>query len=253
MIFKQSPSWKINPCRVFKDDYISYTRLKTFSQCPRRFELIYLFGYPEKSSKAAEKGSIIHKMFEIVGEKYLGHSVKDIANEYTGNSLLKFYDSAVDIIQPVNSFTRDEMIPFLANFIKICSSCDGFIILDNGKTVDTFIGDYPIKCIINRVDQNAGRRKLVSYKTGNKLYVSDFQLEFYGTVYSLYSQSEEILLEYNFLKDGSAKEWGINKTTFSRVEELIIREAQTIEKTTKFERKKTKLCNYCAVSHLCYS
>jgi len=245
--------WKVEPSRVFKDNYLSYSRLSMFDKCPRQFELIYLCGNPDVSGEAAEKGSVVHKIAELAAENYVGKPTSDIYQDHSSDSLLEYYQEAVRQVEPAHTIRPNTITSLLDNFVDSCDVDSEQVIWKNETVIDTHIGGYPIKCIIDRVDETDMGVKLIDYKTGNKRYVKNLQLEIYGTAYNEEEPGDEIQLEYQFLKDGTAKTWPATNSTFSRTTDTITRKAREIESTTTFLRKKTPLCNYCAVAHLCYS
>jgi len=245
--------WKVEPTRVFKDNYLSYSRLSMFDKCPRQFELIYLCGNSDVSGEAAEKGSIVHKIAELAAEEYVGKPTSEIYHNHSSDSLLDYYKEAVRQVEPAHTINPHTITSLLDNFVDSCDVDEDQLIWKNEIVIDTHIGDYPVKCIIDRVDETDMGFKLIDYKTGNKRYVRNLQLEIYGTAYNEEVPGEEIQLEYQFLKDGTAKTWDATQSTFNQTKNTIIRKAHEIENTRSFSRKKTPLCDYCAVSHLCYS
>jgi len=245
-------AWIVKPEDVFKKNYISFTRLKTFNQCPRKFELIYLCGNPDISGRAAELGSIVHKMAELITGEFLGERTESIYENNSPQKLLDYFDESINEVKPKHYFSSDEVYPYLVNFLNTCSTAKKQKIVDKEVEINTFISDYPVKCIIDRVDTIENNVKLIDYKTGKKQYVDKLQLQIYGTAYHQFNNKKSLTLEYQFLKDGSIRTWDFPEASIIKTKEIVLEKAHEIENTKAFYRKKSPLCNYCAVSSLCY-
>lgn len=58
-LIPKTVGWMIGPAEVFRKEYVSFTRVKTFEKCPRMFELVYLYGFEEAAWSARLPGVLV--------------------------------------------------------------------------------------------------------------------------------------------------------------------------------------------------
>jgi RecB family exonuclease len=119
------------------------------------------------------------------------------------------------------------------------------------KEVNVDIDGYKLKSIIDRCDSNNnGEVKIIDYKTGNKKYVQNIQLEVYALALSQIEQNN-YELEYQFLKTSEAKRWNYTSDLYDKSKRWILNSVDEIESTDYFPPKRSRLCDYCGVSQHC--
>jgi hypothetical protein len=225
--------WVYTPEELFRTEYISFTRLKTFIECPKKFEIIYL----KKEDRNLDlgkrvsivKGKLVHKILELYVKRNLGqfpdclalgkNVVNDILNYYSEAKLriLEECDSEV-----LNRISRKELMGYIQNFMELNFP---------GRLIDRMLGGkcqyipptvyaeryiflnidgYNFKAIIDRIDFYPMAVSIVDYKTGrpNFSYILNQQLEFYSYLLDILLRRSEmklpIYMECQFLKNGKS-------------------------------------------------
>jgi len=242
--------WLCSPEEVFTKEHVSFTRLKLFDQCPRRFELVYLMGTADPVGKPAEVGSVVHRLLELYTGANSGSASKGLRIKAgAAETILENYDSAIAAVQPRHSISRHELLPYCRSFVDL-----------NKGTVQVFawehhcegsIGSRKLKCIVDRIDTDGeGGWTIVDYKTGNPRYAVNEQLNVYG--HALHDgQSRTMKLQYQFLKTGETRSWTFTPSVQRATADWLQRRVERIESARIFPQKRTPLCHYCGVSHFC--
>ena len=239
--------WKIRPEDVFKKEYVSFTRIKTFKTCPRMFELIYLYRFEDKSGRAAQVGTLVHKIVHLYTLHHKGRLSDQIRNSNAVDELLIFYDEAVSATNLTYRIPKSELRPYLTNFV-VLNRKNKFQVQVAEHECDSMIGDYKLKCIIDRID--AGHR-IIDYKTGNPRYAVNYQLNVYA--YALCKGVwNQYQVAFQFLKTGKIRVWNYEVQLHYAIEKWLLQGIQEIENTKVFRRNKSRLCDYCGVSEHCY-
>ena len=229
---------------------MSFTRLKVFDQCPRRFELVYLMGKADPVGKPAEVGSVVHKLLELYTGPHSGPTPKGLRIEAgSAEAILENFDSAIQSVRPRNAIAKSELLPY----------CRAFVDLNKGMLLpfasehhcEASVGSRKLKCIVDRIDvDGAGGWTVVDYKTGNPRYAVNEQLNVYG--YALHDgQSQTMKLQYQFLKTGETRSWHFSPSVQRVTSDWLQGRVERIESTRTFPKKRTPLCNYCGVSSYC--
>jgi ATP-dependent DNA helicase PIF1 len=233
--------WKCTPKEIFQTEYVSFTRINTFKKCPRKFELIYLCGFEDKSSRAAQVGGLVHKILDIGARQKKALETKE---------LLKLYDNAISSINLTFNIPRTELTKYLDNFVNINKKRISQIWITEQECKSN-IADYVLKCIIDRIDRSGESVTLIDYKTGRPKYVSNKQLEVYAFSTLAGKSWSPVQLEFQFLKTGEVRNWSYTRELHSRIEKWLFDSIREIENTESFLRYQSELCEYCSVSRYC--
>jgi len=240
-------TWLVGPDEVFKKEYVSYSRLKAFEKCPRMFELVYLYGFEDKSGRAAQLGTLVHEIIKLYTIKYKDCFIERMKNGASVNDLLVFFNQAASLSNLSFSISMDEVIPYLQSFLFL--NRNNILNVQNAELdhVST-VGEYNLKCIIDRID--AGQI-IVDYKTGNPRYIVRRQLNIYA--YSLNRHRwTPYKLMYQLLKTNEVREWNYTARLHHETEKYLLDSIAIIENTRTFNRIPTGLCKYCGVRDQCY-
>ncbi len=184
---------------------LSPTSISTFIRCPIQFCLRYVWGFqppeePEETIDIRLMGNVIHKVLEDIYRPYLG---KDFPAEHYAH-ILKTIPKSVqaayatetnaDISHGYNYLTLKNTEYYLQRFLKHeqnLAKQNTLRILEVekplSKTISLNIGnetwDIKIKGIADRIDEYAGQKRILDYKTGTvdtaklKAHVSDYKEE----------------------------------------------------------------------------
>ncbi|MDY0287334.1 MAG: PD-(D/E)XK nuclease family protein [Sphaerochaeta sp.] len=241
--------WLIAPEEIFKENYVSYSRLNTFKNCNKHFELAYLCGLPDPPGSAAYHGSVVHKMLELYSKDQVTSNSKQEFASLHVKEIMQYKGKAIeqeDDLYPINEI---DLIAHIRNFIAINKGRDISDILETEQTVLEPVGGYMVKGIIDRIDDGYPKT-IIDYKTGKKQYVSKHQLNLYALAL-LHDTYEPCSLEFQFLKTGETMSWSFTQKEAERTRNWMLDTIATIESKTYFARN-TRLCAWCGVRQYCY-
>lgn len=247
---KPSPSrWQISPEEIFKENYVSYSRLNTFKMCNKHFELAYLCGLPDPPGSAAYHGSVVHKMLELYSKDQVISNSKQEFESLQVKEIMQYKEKAIEEEDNMYPINETDLIANIRNFISINKGRDISDILETEQTVLNSVAGYMVKGIIDRVDSGYPKT-IIDYKTGKKQYVSKHQLNLYALAL-LNDKYEPCSLEFQFLKTGETMSWSFTQKEAERTRTWMLDTITAIESKTYFERN-TRLCNWCGVRKYCY-
>lgn len=240
-----------------KKTKLSVSSIKTFQDCPKK----YWYGYIEKppiEKKAwvhLELGSCLHLALEKFHEFLKDQPLPQ--TEYAG-LMKKCMESAV------KDFNTSILAPEFSNMKAIIQSYLNSIkeeglpnVLWVEKPFEITIGNYFLKGFIDRVDLVApGAYRVVDYKTTkNPAYLDKFQLLVYAMILrEELPDLESISGSYLLLKhDCKTKDWSFSKKDLDDCKEQIVKYGDLIFNEKEWEKKPSKLCDFCDYKDLCLS
>ncbi len=106
----------------------------------------------------------------------------------------------------------------------------------------------------DRVDQEDGKVTIIDYKTGKfrKNRISTFQIDFYELLldraYPDYEIKEKILY---YLSQNKVLRYKADQEKLPKIEEKIVKVAETIKKDREFNPNPNPLCPYCNYREIC--
>ena len=240
-------SWVFSPENVFRENYVSYSRLNTYQTCPKRFELVYLCGIDEPTSKAAYFGSVVHRMLDL--------SIRDQINfESKQNSIISvdtimsYFFKAQQIEGNKYLLLENEIKDYIVRFLILNKDIN---LLKTNKTeyeVSKKIAGYNVKCVIDRIDKGE-YVTVIDYKTGNKDYITKNQLNLYALAIGA-DTNNNYKLQYQFLKTGEQISWFFSKQDSDDTLEWMHSTIHKIENASYFP-KNLKLCRWCGLKSIC--
>ncbi len=211
------------------------------------FELIYLYGFEERSGRAAQVGSLVHKIVHLYTVHHKSQLSDQLKSVTAAEELLKFCDQAASTIHLTYHIPKTELEPYLRNFV-ILNRRSNFQVQLTEHECDSIICDYKLKCIIDRID--AGQI-IIDYKTGNPQNAVNHQLNVYA--YALCGGKwTPLQMVFQFLKTGEARDWKYTPQLHRTAEEWLLEGIHEIESAKVFRRNTSRLCDYCGVSEHCY-
>lgn len=249
---------------LFRKEYVSYSRLRSYEQCPRRFKMEYLDGIPARIGPAGQMGTLVHAVLA----SYLNEVMRAHVQVRTdvGDILPR--------IRPIHKHLRRrheirqrlderEASRLLSRFAEIMPEIDGSAIAAVEAEREFDIGRYRCKAVLDLVlRDNDGHFAIIDFKTGKARYANDFQLGFYTL--AMLQAADVGYGGFIFLRRGEGPSYqqvrlpieacglrSFNKTSVRRVEQRILRTVETIEADRAFKAKKGPLCNYCGVRKHC--
>jgi hypothetical protein len=115
-IIDSSSKWKYAPDEVFKENYISYSRINSFKRCPKLFEIVYLQGHKDVSGRAAEVGQLVHKMLELYVQKQITKRGENIICPNFNSDILNYYKAALKQLDLNYEINKSELKPYFRHF-----------------------------------------------------------------------------------------------------------------------------------------
>jgi RecB family exonuclease len=241
---------KFGPQEVFRKQYVSYTRIKTFKTCPRMFELLYLYGFKDHGGRAAQVGNLVHKIVELFARDHQDSFLRQLNRRGVASELLGYYDRAVSSVDLTHVISSAELRPYLERFVNLNRDGTGRVESIEHK-FDAKVGVYDLKGIVDRIDAGNGQgSRLIDYKTGKPTQARNQQLNTYA--YALSGGNwKPFDLQYQFLATGEVREWRYTPGQHEKTEEWLLGKIREIEASGEFKRAKSRLCDFCGVSQQC--
>ena len=236
----------VQPRDVFRENHISYSRIKTFKTCPKKFEFSYLCGLEDRAGKAAQIGSVVHKTLELYsGDVLEGRQPHESAGIDT---LCGYIDKAMCECDTDVRLTHHDIQPCLSTFQFLNRDLKHTVELELRN--ECAINGYDFVSIIDRIDECNDEKTLIDYKTGNPKYVRNMQLQTYAFALNK-GEYEPHRLEYQFLKIADTRNWKYTRKLHQDTYDWIFSNVDAIERTSYFKPCRTPLCNYCAFQPIC--
>jgi len=247
----QAPKYKCSPSDIFKVEHVSYTRINTYTMCPRKFELIYLQGHKEEIGRAGQLGNLVHEMLREYMMAKVGHEWA-LVDDRSRDQIMSLFSTAKESLSIDYLINNQDVVPYIHNFVMMNKNSDIEKILYLEEEFESKIQGYEVKCIPDRIEKtNNNKLRIVDYKTGKKEYVHRKQLEMYGLIMSEF-EGVNIELEFQFLKTGERMKWAYSDTLGRNVFKWVMNYVKEIESSNYFPQNTSVLCNYCGVSQYCY-
>jgi DNA helicase-2/ATP-dependent DNA helicase PcrA len=254
------PSGSLSPSSValnpIKVDYLSYSQIQTFKDCPLHYKAKYILRIPSPPSAASSFGNTIHRTMKDYFELIRNGEHPDILKIFSRNWTPEGY---------LNSFHAQ------AYFDKGQQYLRDFVVKNNtaiypAKLEDSFIvslGPIKIGGKIDRVDILPDKSlEIIDYKTGMhpldiKKAATDLQLSFYALAATLIPHppyglpSGKIILSLYYFEDQSKISVTQTARQLQSAREEILDFAKQIEKSD-FKCNHSRICqSHCDYRSLC--
>lgn len=234
----------LNPKEIIKthnffDSAISFSRLNTYLECPRRYYYKYIKNIKESrfgNKDALEFGNIVHS---TLCEYFKKSPYNFDKNEFL--SLYNNYENTTPTLK--NELFKIKLDAFESEQNKHFK--DGFSVKDCELGIEAEFNGVPIMGNIDRVDINGDDIWLIDYKTGNIIDKS-LQLAFYQMLYLAKFHKETKGYFYS-LKDNKFVE---NKKSIDDLS-CELNKLKEISNTQICFTQNTKNCNNCPYEILC--
>lgn len=222
-----------------KENY-SYSKINTFTNCPRKFQFVYKLKFPRSSNVSSLKGTLLHSMIEL----YIKNENYDIP--YSGD-YLKLPKSEFDSfkLEFEQKIIHQDIIQQLKN---ICSKME---ILEMEKKLSNIFNTFSFTGYADTFIKNNKNSIIIDYKTG-KVYPNFEQLKYYALISSyLYPELEKFMLILSFTTYNEKKELTITKNDLKAIELDLIKKINDLENCETYNKSATKLCDYCEYKTEC--
>ncbi len=238
-----------------KNITLSYSKISTFLECPKKYHFQYVLKLPTKPKYYYSFGETIHKVLEemynpikfvnklprlhellsLVDEYWIGTGFWDEEHEEEAKSeakelLCSYYKKNIFAFKP--AFSVEEKIYFNVEGINMA-----------GK--------------IDRIDKLPGDEfEIIDYKTGNVLdtsnidFIDRLQLIIYSLGFKAKYNFTARLTSWYFLRKNEKLTIELNEEDFLKGEEVIKEVSKSII-SSSFERKENEFCQYCDFIEAC--
>lgn len=229
----------------------SFSKMDTYQTCPKKFEYQYILKMKEKSNNyALEKGNLSHNLIEYILKNKLKDFVLPTDFEYLNE------DNVKEVISTVKSFCLTNDFKEIRQDIKNYPSIvEGQFFLD---------GNF-MPCKSKRKSLINGKIDL-AIKMDDCYYISDWktgsslekeqkwakkkdQLELYA-IWGL-QQTDYVNAHYHFVDFPHKSKYSWTKEDLPELIYKWQHKIQTIEETEIFDKKISKLCEYCQFQEIC--
>lgn len=234
---------------------LSASSIGTFKKCPKQYHYRYIEkpDVQKQDWTHLEFGKLAHRVLELFHEEILNNVTKP--SEYPGVMSKAFKagleefnaDYLIDELPEL----KDILTVYLNKMIK-----DGIPqVISNELSFETNIENHVIRGFIDRIDLvSPGHYKVVDYKTNkNPKYLTNFQLLLYAVVIrEKFPDAEKISGEYVLLKNNcDTIGWDFTNKEIDDTVKTILEVGDSIETNESWEKKPTKLCNWCDFKNIC--
>jgi RecB family exonuclease len=186
------------------DLQLSFSRLRDFELCPRRYAYRHIHHLPERPSARVVMGQVLHRALEIAARRRLG------GDEVDGERLSEMFGEAWLGQEGIDRVRWAELEPYGRELVRRYGQSAGW--RDGAPSqveqhVTIALGPYHIDGRIDRIDTCEGRPPvLVDYKSGRAPRRLSIEHEVQFTLYreaAVQRFGAEVRVEAHFLEDTS--------------------------------------------------
>ncbi len=260
-------------------NYFSYTQLAAFSNCPYQYRFAHVLKVPRRGKAVFSFGKTMHvtlqKLFQLIQEKKgleqisllnlapqsrlsgreegeIKISLDEILNLYKQSWIDNWYEEK----KQKEDYKKKGKEIVKEFFEKHKDNWPNAIFLEKGFNIklDSNGDLYTIRGMIDRIDEEEGKLKIIDYKTGtakDKLSFNEKEqlLIYQLAVQDLFKQEIKSLAFY-YLDNNSEIKFLGSQDELEKVKQKAITTIEEIKKA-KFPPKPSKLCKYCDFFDIC--
>jgi ATP-dependent helicase/DNAse subunit B len=234
---------------------LSVSSMGTYEKCPKK----YHYRYIEKPEVKAqdwnflEIGKFEHRVLELFHLEIMKRIVEP--SEYSSllgkcykQALPEFkYEVLKKEIPEIRIDLQDYLDMIRAEGLPNVVACE--------KPYSIKIGEHTVHGFIDRIDKiDDDFYHVVDYKTSkNPKYLDSFQLIVYAiAIKEMYPEVKKVKGSYSLLKHKSKKlSWTFGEEDYNKAIDKILTIGENIQIGTKWEKKKSKLCDFCDYLEIC--
>jgi len=235
----------------------SYSKIKTWSECPLSYKLTYLDKVGRDEGDALTLGAAAHEFFERWVNEKLDLKDSNLESDW------KFCAGVQWSKEPRDQSLYDQYLNICESFVKnfdpkdipegsktLCEVALG--LTADGLPCDFMADNVYLRAKIDRLDLKETSAKITDYKTGFGGKSDAFQCNIYAYMISKHYpniQNFEVVIHY--VRTNWKETWKFSKDKLSGVEFQIKAITETIEKDSKFKAKPGSRCSNCMVAFSC--
>ena len=234
----------------------SNSRISAFTQCPHKYELLYIHKVKTEVPEVMAIGRAVHDAVDMVIKECIKDGVPrkpEIWEKCASKAIMKNHitimKSITDIRRMVKVFAMEREL----DIKTVVGSEQQFALDRKNKSCDWRAKEtyFRAKVDLLQVQDNIG--KITDFKTGRTVRKDEFQLKAYAWVtMCIYPQLEGIEVCYDYLsKDLITHPKVILRKDLDKIQEEILTKCRIIDEATEFEAVRSRLCDYCQVKSVC--
>jgi len=217
---------------LFMSEYVSFTRLDTYSKCARKFKLVYLEGFRQTEADAspeARSGNHFHEVCEQFFNKHRGQRVQSLLG--------------------LDASRQEPRLAYLLGQLPL----DATVLAAEHEPSFVMRGHKFLGYVDLVLERSDGVVMLVDAKTGYaRGYSPDsIQLDIYSLPELLARPDRSIELGFVFVDAKRKRFWTNGPNNRKRVVQEIGSRIHNIEAETRFQPNVSGLCKYCHVKPRC--
>ncbi len=231
-------------------NYLTYSRISSFLQCPFRYKWQYLDKKEYPESKALAKGIFVHTLLERYGRNLVSQK-KDIDIDYFEKQINWLWENIYKKVLTEDDYknVREMVLRYIDKGI------DHKNIMGIEQFFDFYISDLnlKVKLKVDRLDKiNDGKGiKIIDYKTGTGSFYDseDLQQIIYSyAIQDIYRVYDSFELEWIYLESGAISSNPVIEK--EKAKQIIIEKAKMVLDDTKFEPKRNNFCKNCHIKEI---
>lgn len=239
----------------FKNDFLSYSRLTRFEQCPLSFKLHYIEKQRAAPGDALRFGSVIHTVLErllaeVIAEERIG--------KLSESRALAIYQQEWTAIGLTGIELYQEGLEIIRSFVGKNQIVDHRDLLAIEKDFTIRVGRFDIRGFIDRVDcLDRDTIHIIDYKTNRQLYSkeelqSHLQLSLYcAAAKQLWPWARNIKLSFYMLRHGIHQVVERTSEQIDAALSYLETLGEMTEQATEYPARLNTYCAYCDHRHHC--
>ncbi len=230
----------------------SFSRINTWTQCPKKFEYQYIQKIGTfKGSIALDKGKFVHCLLEHSGDMKKVKASSDYKQvKKSGIMTASDYKEAVKIYKDFKTGSIGTWIDArtdMFNELPIAMNKNMEIIPYSNEDGEVIFRGY-----IDKIIREEDLLILIDYKTGKYRPDMKFtQLMYYGI--SLFSKLpfDKILMMNVFVEHNQVNKQVLHRADIKKYQKALLTNIRSIETSETWEKNETALCNWCEFQDVC--
>jgi RecB family exonuclease len=233
----------------FKNEYLSYSRLAKFEQCPLAFKLQYIDKHKSQPGMPLKFGSAIHAVLETLGRE---HMERDPPTPMLVDRAHELWREEWKRSEMSGSEAFGEGLEILEGWVRSNLDLRGEDILAVELEFEVDFHGFAVKGFIDRVDRvDDTTVEIIDYTTNRQLYAryeldDALQLSVYEiAVRTLYPWVTTVNLTYDMLRHGVQQRTSRTSEQLTAAYQYVVTLGEQTESVAEYRAQLNPLCPWC--------